>query len=216
MPRIAPFRKTFSRPVSSGWKPVPTSSRLPTRPRIAARALGGSRDARQDLEQRRLPGAVAPDDPERLAFLEVERDVAERPDLLVAAPMLLPREPLADVGHRLAERPVRGLELADPVALGEARRRRSRRTSDGVRELRLGGAEDRRGRRRTRRGRRATPTAVCPRSGVLASSIAQLQPAITAVIGLNARIHCHFVGISSTAYMTPERSGSTWRKTGIM
>ena len=26
MPRIAPFRKTFSRPVSSGWKPVPTSS----------------------------------------------------------------------------------------------------------------------------------------------------------------------------------------------
>src|SRR5687768_6879941 len=32
MPRIAPFRNTFSRPVSSGWKPVPTSSRLPTRP----------------------------------------------------------------------------------------------------------------------------------------------------------------------------------------
>ena len=37
MPRIAPFRKTFSRPVSSGWKPVPTSSRLLTRPRIVAR-----------------------------------------------------------------------------------------------------------------------------------------------------------------------------------
>ena len=32
MPRMAPFRKMFSRPVSSGWKPVPTSSRLPTRP----------------------------------------------------------------------------------------------------------------------------------------------------------------------------------------
>src|SRR6185436_10089695 len=32
MPRIAPFRKMFSRPVSSGWKPVPTSSRLDTRP----------------------------------------------------------------------------------------------------------------------------------------------------------------------------------------
>src|ERR687898_329405 len=26
MPRMAPFRNTFSRPVSSGWKPVPTSS----------------------------------------------------------------------------------------------------------------------------------------------------------------------------------------------
>ena len=25
MPRIAPLRKTFSRPVSSGWKPEPTS-----------------------------------------------------------------------------------------------------------------------------------------------------------------------------------------------
>src|SRR5256885_3715434 len=29
IPRIAPFRKMFSRPVSSGWNPVPTSSRLP-------------------------------------------------------------------------------------------------------------------------------------------------------------------------------------------
>ena len=34
MPRIAPFRYVFSRPVSSGWKPVPTSRMLPTRPRI--------------------------------------------------------------------------------------------------------------------------------------------------------------------------------------
>ena len=33
MPRMEPLRKMFSRPVSSGWKPVPTSSRLPTRPR---------------------------------------------------------------------------------------------------------------------------------------------------------------------------------------
>ena len=32
MPRMAPFRKMFSRPVSSGWKPVPTSSRLATLP----------------------------------------------------------------------------------------------------------------------------------------------------------------------------------------
>jgi len=41
MPRIAPFRYTFSRPVSSGWKPVPTSSKLPTRPRISARPCVG-------------------------------------------------------------------------------------------------------------------------------------------------------------------------------
>ena len=34
MPRSEPLRYTFSRPVSSGWNPVPTSNRLATRPRI--------------------------------------------------------------------------------------------------------------------------------------------------------------------------------------
>src|SRR5437588_4056340 len=42
MPRIAPFRKTFSRPVSSGWKPVPTSRRLPPRPVTSAWPRVGS------------------------------------------------------------------------------------------------------------------------------------------------------------------------------
>ena len=32
IPRMAPFRNTFSLPVSSWWNPVPTSRRLPTRP----------------------------------------------------------------------------------------------------------------------------------------------------------------------------------------
>ncbi len=42
IPRIAPLRKMFSRPVNSGWKPVPTSSRLPTRPRMTTRpSVGG-------------------------------------------------------------------------------------------------------------------------------------------------------------------------------
>ena len=43
MPRTTPFRKMFSRPVSSGWKPVPTSSSAPTRPRMRddARSSGG-------------------------------------------------------------------------------------------------------------------------------------------------------------------------------
>ena len=40
--RIAPLRKTFSRPVSSGWNPVPTSSSAPTRPRRrASPSVGG-------------------------------------------------------------------------------------------------------------------------------------------------------------------------------
>src|SRR5438552_4106318 len=42
MPRIAPLRNTLSRPLSSGWNPVPTSSRLPTRPWTSARPPVGS------------------------------------------------------------------------------------------------------------------------------------------------------------------------------
>ena len=124
-------------------------------------ALGRSRDAGEDLEQRRLAGAVSPDDPERLAFLEVERDVPESPDLLVSAPMLLPGEPLADVRHRLAQRPVRGLELAYPVALGETLdgdRGRGIRWCPRTSARRSGRS---RGRRRTRRvrPRRRRPSA---------------------------------------------------------
>ena len=42
IPSIAPLRKIFSLPVSSGWKPVPTSSRLATRPRSTTRPAVGS------------------------------------------------------------------------------------------------------------------------------------------------------------------------------
>ena len=62
IPRITPFRKTFSRPVSSEWKPVPTSSSDPTRPRISARAVSRLGDARENFEQCRLAGAVASDE----------------------------------------------------------------------------------------------------------------------------------------------------------
>ena len=61
----APFRKTFSRPVSS-----PRGSRC--RPRAARRRGRGCRrslrrlgDAREQLQQRRLPGAVPADDRDR-------------------------------------------------------------------------------------------------------------------------------------------------------
>ena len=42
------------------------------------------------------------------------------------------------------------------------------------------------------------------------------NPAMTAVIGLSASTHCHFIGICEIEYMTPEISGSTWRNTGTM
>ena len=70
----------FSRPVSSGWKPVPTSSRLPTRPWISTRPVGRLGDARQDLQQRPLAGAVAADDADDLAVRDLERHVPQRPE----------------------------------------------------------------------------------------------------------------------------------------
>src|SRR5688500_3785506 len=42
IPRIAPLKKTFSRPVKSGWKPVPTSSSAPARPHTCASPEVGS------------------------------------------------------------------------------------------------------------------------------------------------------------------------------
>ena len=74
----------FSRPVSSGWKPVPTSSRLATRPSSLDPAAVGSVMRREDLEQRALAGAVAADDADHLAALDLEGDVLERPELLNA------------------------------------------------------------------------------------------------------------------------------------
>ena len=63
-------------------------------------AVGRLRDPREDLQQRRLACAVAADDPDDLAGLDLERDVAERPDPRV---LLLARVP-----------PPRGRERAHP------------------------------------------------------------------------------------------------------
>ena len=45
-------------------------------------ALGRLGDARQDLQQGRFAGAVAADDAEDLASLDLEADIPERPELL--------------------------------------------------------------------------------------------------------------------------------------
>ena len=46
----------------------------------ASFALGRLGDARQDLQERALPGAVLPDDPQHISLVDVEIDVAQRPD----------------------------------------------------------------------------------------------------------------------------------------
>ena len=60
MPRIAALRWTFSRPVRSGWKPAPTSSRPGQAPPHPDPAGVGRHDARDELEQGRLARAVRP------------------------------------------------------------------------------------------------------------------------------------------------------------
>ncbi len=53
----------------------------------------GCRDARQDLEERRLPGPVPADDAEDLPFGNAQRNVAECPDVLEVRGVAAPDEP---------------------------------------------------------------------------------------------------------------------------
>src|SRR3954454_10381342 len=69
----------------SGWKPAPSSSSGPVRAPPAgdapARRLD---DPREEPEERRLARSVPADEPDGAARLDVERDVAKRPDVRAA------------------------------------------------------------------------------------------------------------------------------------
>src|SRR3954471_21089037 len=68
-------------------------------------AAGRAQDAGQQLEQRRLAGAVGADDADRLAGLDVERDVAQRPQFLLAqlVTLLPPQHPRGQCRHQVAQ-----------------------------------------------------------------------------------------------------------------
>ena len=80
-PIITPLSTTFSREVSSGLKPTPSSMNGASRPAIRIAPGVGAVDARHDLQQRALARAVAADDPEELALVDVEGDAAQRAQL---------------------------------------------------------------------------------------------------------------------------------------
>ncbi len=64
--------------------------------------LGRLGDAREELQQRRLAGAVSADEADHLALLDLEARVAEGPqlaDVLVGRP--LPYKPARDIRERL-------------------------------------------------------------------------------------------------------------------
>ncbi len=122
MPRMAPFKKVFSRPVSSGWKPVPTSSRLPMRPTHLGVTRGGLGDAGKDFEQRSFAGAVAADDAYHLALAHVERHIFQRPNVrrivVAVAVAVSAAEQASGRTHRAGQCVAQGeivLPLADAV-----------------------------------------------------------------------------------------------------
>jgi hypothetical protein len=83
-------------------------------------AHGRRRDPREDLEQRRLAGAVLADEPDDLPFLDGERHVPERPELLErVVDVLEPERTPHSMRERVPQCLVAGLVLADPVALRE-------------------------------------------------------------------------------------------------
>ena len=62
-----------------GRKPAPSSSSADTRPLDRGRSRRRGQRAGQDLQERRLAGAVAADDCDRFALAHLERHVAQAP-----------------------------------------------------------------------------------------------------------------------------------------
>ena len=78
MPWCASVAKTFWRPVKSGWKPDPICSRLLIATVHVDRPGCGNHQPGDDLQHRRLAGAVAADDGDLFATTDREIDVVER------------------------------------------------------------------------------------------------------------------------------------------
>ena len=160
----------------------------------ATRSRG--RDACEHFQQRRLARAVASDDAEHLALRNGEAHVTERPDLLLLVLLLVGAAGDAGGGaaQGVAERPVRSLELSDPVSLRDLLRfdRERHQIVSAKRGSKLRNTAS-----PTVKSAIATETltAIWPQFGVASPSSAQRQPAITPAIGLNEKSHCHFVGI---------------------
>ena len=80
-------------------------------------AGGGGGDAREDLEQGALAGAVAADDAEDLALLDLEADVAQGPELAALAVAVVL---LADLEPRIGPAADLGLPAVQVLAQGAA------------------------------------------------------------------------------------------------
>ena len=89
--------------------------------------LRRSDDPGEDLEERALPGAIGPDDRERLAVDDPERDIPERPELPV---------PFAPAGHG-SQRLPKGVLSGQPEVVADAQATDLDRTRLGPGRARL-------------------------------------------------------------------------------
>ena len=121
---MAPLRKTFSRPgqlrVEAGadLQKAGDTSPDPNPP------LGGIGDAAQNLQERRLAGAIAPDDPDDFAAPDFEVQVPQRPEFLERGASFQRRaHPAERRSHRALDDVTQALSAlalrADDVALRE-------------------------------------------------------------------------------------------------
>ena len=72
---------------------------------------GGLQDPGHHLQQRALAGAVFPDDAEGLAALDLEADVVQRPEILVALQAVEGQQFLEAVARRIVDRVALGNTL---------------------------------------------------------------------------------------------------------
>ena len=180
----------FSRPVSSGWKPVPTSSSDPTRPRSTARPSVGSVMRARILSSVDLPAPLRPIDADDLALCDVEGDVLQGPE----RPRLASRHGRRRGGTASGRRSIS--DSRQPSVAGSAapsvyrfprsaRFDRRRRPSDHVRERALGAAEVEEARDEEDEAHDERDEHERRPDGSCAPAALQRKPSITPVIGFS-------------------------------
>ena len=183
----------FSRPVSSGWKPVPTSSSEPTRPVTSAQPAVGSVIRERIFSSVLLPAPLWPIRPTTSPCSIVSETSRSAQSVSPSGcsrrrPASRPSEPLGRFDDALAQGAVAAAAEAEVVALAELAGldRDVAHGSDEVGEAALdavevGEAGDEQDERPTRPRRRSAP------SGASAvPSTAQRKPSTTPTIGLIA------------------------------